>query len=88
MQLTGRFNYRRYGEVIGLGDKLEKDPDLASRPDIAGRLLSAFLKSKERRIKEALVAGDLRTARRLVNGGSHGLDRFSDAYLRGERLLG
>lgn len=87
VQLTGRFNYRRYGEVIGLGDKLEKDPDLASRPDIAGRLLSAFLKSKERRIKEALVAGDLRTARRLVNGGSHGLDRFSDAYLRGERLL-
>jgi peptidoglycan L-alanyl-D-glutamate endopeptidase CwlK len=87
VQLTGRFNYRRYGAAIGLGDKLEKDPDLASRPDVAGRLLSAFLKDKERLIKEALVAGDLRAARRLVNGGSHGLDRFSDAYQRGERLL-
>jgi peptidoglycan L-alanyl-D-glutamate endopeptidase CwlK len=87
VQLTGRFNYRQYGQAIGLGDKLEKDPDLASRADIAGRLLSAFLKSKERRIKEALVAGDLTTARKLVNGGSHGLDRFTDAYRRGERLL-
>ncbi len=87
VQLTGRFNYRHYGKAIGLGGKLETNPDLAGEPDVAGQLLSAFLKDKERRIKEALVAGDLRTARRLVNGGSHGLDRFTDAYLRGERLL-
>ncbi len=87
VQLTGRFNYRRYGEAIGLGDRLEQEPDLASEPAIAGRLLSAFLKDKERPIKEALLAGDLRTARRLVNGGSHGLARFTETYVRGERLL-
>jgi len=87
VQLTGRFNYRKYGEAIGLDDRLEREPDLASDPGIAGKLLSAFLKDKERPIKEALLEGDLRAARRLVNGGSHGLDRFTDAYTRGARLL-
>jgi putative chitinase len=87
VQLTGRFNYRRYGEAIGLDDGLEREPDFAGQPDLAGRLLSAFLKDKERPIKEALLDDDLRAARRLVNGGSHGLDRFTDAYTRGQRLL-
>ncbi len=55
---------------------------------LAARLLASFLKAKERPIKEALLDSDLRTARRLVNGGSHGLDRFTDCYRRGDRLLG
>jgi len=87
VQLTGRFNYRKYGEAIGLGDRLEQEPDLASEPDVAGKLLSAFLKDKERPIKNALLVGDLSTARRLVNGGSHGLVRFTDAFTRGQQLL-
>jgi peptidoglycan L-alanyl-D-glutamate endopeptidase CwlK len=87
VQLTGRDNYGRYGAVIGLGDRLVREPELASDPEIAGRLLAAFLKSKEIAIKQALLAGDLATARRLVNGGRHGLDRFSDAYARGEQAI-
>ena len=39
------------------------------------------------RIKQALVDDDLAGARRLVNGGSHGLDRFSEAYVVGERVI-
>jgi putative chitinase len=27
------------------------------------------------------------TARRLVNGGAHGLDRFTDAFTRGDALI-
>jgi peptidoglycan L-alanyl-D-glutamate endopeptidase CwlK len=87
VQLTGRSNYRKYGKVIDLGNRLQREPDLACEPAIAGKLLAAFLKDKERPIKEALLEGDLRAARRLVNGGSHGLDRFTDAYERGERLF-
>jgi peptidoglycan L-alanyl-D-glutamate endopeptidase CwlK len=87
IQLTGRFNYERYGKALGLGKKLLSQPELASDPLIAGMLLAAFLKDKERQIKEALLEGDLRTARRLVNGGSHGLDRFTDAYRRGDALI-
>jgi peptidoglycan L-alanyl-D-glutamate endopeptidase CwlK len=87
IQLTGRTNYAQCGQMIGLGDQLVHKPELANQPDIAARLLAAFLKAKERQIKEALLAGDLRTARKLVNGGSHGLDSFVDAYNRGDPLI-
>ena len=87
IQLTGRFNYAKYGRAIGLGNRLIKEPELASDPKIAGKLLASFLKDKERPIKEALIEGDLRAARRLVNGGSHGLDRFADAFRRGTQLI-
>ncbi|HRD34435.1 MAG TPA: peptidoglycan-binding protein [Rhodocyclaceae bacterium] len=88
VQLTGRFNYGRYGQALGLGETLVDDPERASEPLLAARLLVAFLKDKERQIKEALLADDLRRARRLVNGGSHGLERFSDAFRRGEASIG
>lgn len=85
VQLTGRDNYTRYGRLLGI--KLVEQPDLANHSDIAGRLLAVFLRDKEREIKEALVENDLRAARRAVNGGSHGLERFSDTYLRGLQLV-
>ena len=87
IQLTGKANYREHGRAIGMGDDLLNNPELANEPTIAANLLASFLKAKERLIKEALVEHDLRRARRLVNGGSHGLDRFSDCYVRGDRLL-
>jgi peptidoglycan L-alanyl-D-glutamate endopeptidase CwlK len=85
IQLTGRANYQKYGAL--LGKDLINNPDLACDSTIAGQLLATFLKDKERQLKEALVERDLRTARRLVNGGSHGLDRFTDAFDRGDKLL-
>lgn len=87
IQLTGRANYQRYGAAIGLGDELITNPDRANDPDIASGLLAHFLKDKERPIKEALLEGDLRTARRLVNGGAHGLDRFTEAFRIGDSLI-
>jgi putative chitinase len=86
IQLTGRANYATYGKSIGLQGQLIENPELASEPAIAAKLLAAFLKDKERRIKEALLDQDFAGARRLVNGGSHGLDRFTDAYQTGIRL--
>ncbi len=87
VQLTGRANYAKYGEAIGLGDQLVKNPDRAGDPSIAGKLLAAFLAAHEMAIKQALLEGDLRAARKLVNGGSNGLKRFMDAYAIGNRLL-
>ena len=87
IQLTGKANYRQHGQAIGLGKQLLDNPELANDPAIAAALLACFLKAKERPIKEALLAGDLRGARRLVNGGSHGLERFEDCWRRGEALL-
>ncbi|WP_282606762.1 peptidoglycan-binding protein [Pelagibius sp. Alg239-R121] len=87
IQLTGRDNYGRIGEKIGLGNGLVENPERANEPRIAAGILAAFLKVKERRIKEAIIRSDLRSARRLVNGGSHGLDRFSRAFRTGERVI-
>ena len=87
VQLTGRANYRQHGEAIGLGDQLVSNPDLASDPQTAAKLLASFLKSREDRIRAALAQGDLVTARKLVNGGSNGLDRFSQAFQTGQGVI-
>lgn len=84
VQLTGRFNYRNYGKRIAVN--LLKEPDRACEADIAANLLALFLADRERQIKEALLEWDFRGARRLVNGGSHGLERFTDAYKIGIAL--
>lgn len=84
VQLTGRTNYRRYGEAAGIG--LENDPDLANAPEVAAVLLALFLAARAEPMRAAVAAGDYRAARKLVNGGSHGLDRFKDVFERAETL--
>lgn len=83
IQLTGRSNYRRIGRKIGAG--LEAGPDLANDSKVAGQILSTFLAAVEIEVKSALAEDDLKTARRLVNGGSHGLDEFTRTFRAGER---
>jgi putative chitinase len=87
IQLTGRANYQRIGGRIGLGEGLVEDPDLANDSKTAARILASFLADKEAKIRAALAEDDLKTARRLVNGGSHGLDVFTECYRTGQRLL-
>ena len=86
IQLTGRANYKEHGAAIG-EPGLMGDPERANVSGIAARLLASFIKAHERAIKEALLAGDLHHARRLVNGGSHGIDAFAEAYRAGQRLI-
>jgi putative chitinase len=86
IQLTGRANYQRHGADVGVPDLVD-NPEQANDPEIAARLLASFIKANERRIKEALLVDDLRAARRLVNGGSHGLDEFAEAYRIGRQLI-
>jgi putative chitinase len=85
VQLTGRANYTQYASEIKVD--LVTNPELANDPQIAATLLARFLGDKENRIREALADKDLKTARRLVNGGSNGLDRFTDAFNRGLQLI-
>ena len=85
VQLTGRSNYKTHGAAIG--EDLIGNPELANDPTIAARLLASFIKSKEPQIRAALAKHDLKEARRLVNGGSHGLDKFTDAFNIGARLI-
>jgi peptidoglycan L-alanyl-D-glutamate endopeptidase CwlK len=87
VQLTGRTNYTKFGEKIGLPG-LQATPDQANDPAVAAYLLAAFLGAEELAIKRALMEGRLATARSLVNGGTNGLSRFTDAYLTGATALG
>lgn len=86
IQLTGRDNYRRIGEVVGVD--LLGSPELANEPRVAARILAAFLEAQQARIYAALRAGDLAKARKIVNGGRHGLDEFKWAYRAGAVALG
>ena len=85
IQLTGRDNYFRVGSQLGVD--LIGNPDLANDSALAGRILAQFLKNSETRVRNALSANDLALARRCVNGGTHGLSRFRDAFERGEVAL-
>ena len=87
IQLTGRSNYQVHGAAIGMGNQLITNPGLANQPDIAAKLLASFLKSKEAKIRAALKQNDLKTARKLVNGGSHGLDAFTQAFNIGKSVI-
>jgi putative chitinase len=85
IQLTGRSNYYRIGAIVGVD--LVNNPEEANDPAIAGKILAAFLKNNETKIKHALLENDLKQARRLVNGGSHGLSEFVSAYQTGSIFL-
>ncbi|EAQ75266.1 MULTISPECIES: peptidoglycan-binding protein [unclassified Synechococcus] len=86
VQLTGRNNYQRIGDQIGVN--LIADPAKANEPAVAALILATFLKNKERRVRGALLIDDLAEARRAVNGGTHGLASFSTAFTTGRRLTG
>jgi putative chitinase len=86
VQLTGRANYAKFGPIVGVADLVDQ-PDQANDSEVAAKILAAFLKAKEAALATALAADDLAAARRLVNGGTNGLDRFTSAYRIGADLL-
>ncbi len=78
VQLTGRYNYAKYGAVVAMD--LTAKADLANAPEVAALLLAQFLASHADAMRTALAASQFAAARKLVNGGAHGLDRFKDVF--------
>ena len=74
IQLTGRANYRDYGQALDVD--LEGHPELALQAPIAAKILARYF--KVRRVDAACNARDWTLARRLVNGGLNGYPRFLD----------
>ena len=72
IQLTGRANYRHYGEALGVD--LVHHPELALQPEIAARVLACYFKEND--VNVACDNGKWEEARRLVNGGLNGYPRF------------
>ena len=81
VQLTGRFNYQKYGDALGVDlTSGTANADLANAPEVAAVLLATFLADHAQALHQALAAGQFAQARKLVNGGAHGLDRFRDVF--------
>ena len=75
IQLTGRDNYRRAGKAIG--QPLEKNPELAARPDIAAQVAVWYWMNRVRPKVEDFA--DIRDVTRAVNPGLDALrDRHRD----------
>jgi predicted chitinase len=83
VQLTGRDNYKKFGEVLDI--PLADNPDSACAPEVAACLLAAYLGANRAKLDTALAKNDLKAARKVVNGGSHGLERFSETYLKAQQ---
>jgi predicted chitinase len=75
IQLTGKANYQKYGDKIGVN--LVDDGDKALEPKNSYNIASAYL--KERTFKH-LAKGDLTQSRKSVNGGTNGLDEVNKSY--------
>lgn len=65
--LTGRSNYRRTGDLLGVD--FESEPDLAAHPEWA---VKAFIAWWENKIPDAYI-GNVEKTRKAVNGGVFGL---------------
>lgn len=72
IQLTGRDNYLRMGQRLGVD--LISRPDMALEPYTSARIFAAYM--KDRGVAKAAEKHDWRAVRRLVNGGYNGWDTF------------
>jgi predicted chitinase len=84
VQLTGRFNYQKYATR----DRIDivNQPDLVNSPELAAVLLARFLADCADKMRAALANEDFAGARKLVNGGSHGLQEFIGVFKAAEEV--
>lgn len=69
IQLTGRANYRRFGDLLGVD--LVAEPERAAQPDVAFRIAALYWMS--RGLNELADREDFREITRRINGGFNGL---------------
>ncbi len=70
LQLTGRANYRRVGELIGVD--LENNPHIAAEPLTSLKIACEYW--KDRKINPLCDADDFVGVTKKVNGGTNGLE--------------
>lgn len=74
IQLTGRYNYKKYGDMIGVD--LINNPDLAAEPEIAEKLAVAYYQD---RVKKGSTTVE---ATKAIQGGSGGLADREQLYAK------
>ena len=83
LQLTGRFNYRKMGEKLGL--PLEDEPLLAADPLTSLRIACEYW--ADRKINRHCDADDLLHVTKRVNGGTNGLEDRRNYYRKAKVAL-
>jgi putative chitinase len=83
IQLTGRANYRHFGQMIGID--LEGNPEIAAIPSLG--MLTACLYWKERGLNALADADDVLTITKRINGGTNGLADRKERLVKTKGLL-
>lgn len=83
LQLTGRANYKRFSDLLGVD--LVANPDAAASPDMSIRIALEYFKLNG--VNDAINRGDFRRARVLTNGGVIGLDHVADLRAKALAVL-
>lgn len=70
IQLTGRFNYDKYGKMLGID--LVNNPELAADPEVASKIAIAYWNDRVKpKVKDFK---DIKAVTKIINGGYNGLD--------------
>ena len=83
IQLTGRANYKKYGQWLQL--PLEEQPELAEQPAYAFRIAGAFW--HQNNLNTLADVGKFETITRRINGGTNGLAERKAFYARAKKVL-
>jgi predicted chitinase len=83
IQITGRFNYHKYGGLLGID--LNANPALAATPDVA--FATAGLYWKTNGLNELADAEQFVTITRRINGGTNGLADRQKFYETAKAVL-
>ena len=83
IQITGRFNYKRYGDLLGVD--LTANPAQAAEPEVA--FLTAGLFWKTNSLNELADAQQFVAITRRINGGENGLADRQKYYARAQAVL-
>lgn len=82
-QLTGRFNYRAFGQKIGIS--LEAEPARAAEPDVS--VQTALHYWNDRRLNPVADKDDVVTITKKINGGRNGLADRQAKLIRAKAAL-
>jgi predicted chitinase len=87
IQITGRANYRRFGDLLGLD--LVADPGRAALPDVAFRIAGLYWSKKRlNELADQVSPEAFREITRRINGGFNGLPDRERFYELAKSVLG
>jgi putative chitinase len=87
IQITGRANYRRFGDLLGLN--LVDNPDSAALPEVAFRVAGLFWSKKGlNELADRVTPEAFREITRRINGGFNGLAERERFYEAAKSALG